>query len=91
MKRCLKVFAAIILAVPLIILFMFGVVYVGDCFLSEIGVSVTEAKEILFMFLNAGAGIILALTFGGSLYWFVPLIWKEHKRRKKEAKENGSV
>ncbi|MDU3679301.1 MAG: hypothetical protein E7G07_04665 [Flavonifractor plautii] len=87
MKGYLKIVIGIFVAVLIIIAVMFGVVYVGDWFLKAIGMSVTRAKEILFLFSDACCGLIMALGFGATTYLFAPLCWKEHKRRKQEAEE----
>lgn len=87
MKRYLKIAIGIFISVLVIVIIMFGVVYAGDRFLTEIGMSVAEAKEIILLFLNACCGSILALSYGGIFFWFLPLIWRAHKKRKKEARE----
>ncbi len=87
MKGPSKIIFSIIIGILAVTLSVFGALYIGDWFLKAIGMSVTRAKEILFLFSDACCGLIMALGFGATTYLFAPLCWKEHKRRKQEAEE----
>ena len=86
MKGYVKIIVGIFAVTSAVTLSMFGAVYAGNWFLEAIEMSAARAKDILFLVLNACCGLMLALGTYGSFYWFLPLCWKEHKRRKQEAK-----
>lgn len=87
MRGYAKIVIGIFIGTLAVTLSMFGTVYAGNWFLDTIGMSVARAKDILHLFLNACCGLMMALGFGATIYWFVPPCWKEHKRRKHEAEE----